>query len=252
MKLTIITGASRGLGAAMAGLLIGPTHHLVCMARSALPDLQRRALAAGCALDARRVDLSDIPAAVRTLEESLSGIDPDVVSEAWLINNAGTVLPVRPADQTQPAEIVAGVAVNLAAPMALTAAFLRLTANWPERCQRKVVNVTSGAAHKPYQGWSVYCATKAALDQFTRCVALEQQDLPRGARIASLAPGLMDTEMQAVIRNLPPGDFKEQPRFLAAKQSGQLVAPEAAARRLIAYIESSDFGMEPVVDLRHH
>jgi benzil reductase ((S)-benzoin forming) len=250
IKLYIITGASRGLGAALAGLLIDPAHRLVCMARTSLPALQERALAANCVVDAVRVDLCDAAAAVSALEAALAGIDPDTVAEICLINNAGTVLPIRPADRLTPAEIVASVAVNLAAPMALTAAFLRLTADWPDPCQRKVVNITSGAARKPYQGWSVYCATKAALDQFSRCVAVEQRDLPRGARIAALAPGMIDTDMQAEIRAVLPGDFKEQSRFLALKESGALASPEAAARRLLIHLQASDFGVEPVVDLR--
>lgn len=248
MKLYIITGASRGLGAALADALIAPDHHLVCMARSPLSALRERAAAKGCVVDARSVDLCDVAEGVAALEASLSAVNSDAVTEACLINNAGTVEPVRPAQQLLPAEIAASVAVNLTAPMALTSLFLHLTADWAGA--RKVVNITSGAAHKPYQGWSVYCATKAALDHFSRCVALEQQGQPRGARIASLAPGMIDTDMQAVIRNLAPGDFKEQSRFLALKESGQLASPEAAARRIIAYLQASDFGIQPVVDLR--
>lgn len=250
MKLYIITGASRGLGAALAGLLIDPDHHLVCIARTDLTSLRERALAAHCAFAALRVDLGDVAAAVSALEAALAGVSPGTFSEICLINNAGTVLPIKPAEKISPAEIVAGVAVNLAAPMALTAAFLRLTADWPDACQRKVVNITSGAARTAYQGWSVYCATKAALDQFTRCVALEQQDLARGARIVALAPGMIDTDMQAEIRAVAAEDFKEQSRFLALKESGALASPEAAARRLIVHLQSSDFGAQTVVDLR--
>lgn len=248
MKLTIITGASRGLGAALAEALMAPGHRLVCMARRAMPALQHRAAEKGCLVDARIVDLSDVAAAVSALETSLAGIVPDSITEICLINNAGTVEPVRPAQRLLTEEIAAAVNLNLTAPMALTSAFLRLTADW--RAGKKIVNITSGAAHKPYHGWSVYCATKAALDHFSRCVALEQQDFPNGARIASLAPGMMDTDMQAVIRALAPGDFKEQSRFLALKESGQLPSPEAAARRLIDHMEARDFGAKPVVDLR--
>ncbi len=237
MKLYIVTGASRGLGAALADLLMAPDHHLVCMARGSMSGLAERAEAKGCALEA-----------VAALDASLAGLEPESVSEACLINNAGTVLPVRPADKLLPEEILASVAVNLSAPMALTAAFLRLTADWA--ATRKVVNITSGAAHKPYQGWSVYCATKAALDQFSRCVALEQGEHSRGARIAALAPGMIDTDMQGAIRAVAPGDFKEQSRFLALKESGALASPEAAARRIIDHMEASDFGAQPVVDLR--
>ncbi len=248
MRLTIITGASRGLGAALAEALMAPDHRLVCMARSAMSALQNRAASRGCLVDARRVDLCDVSKAVAALEDSLAAVSPETLTEICLINNAGTVEPVRPAQRLLSDEIAASVTLNLSAPMALTSAFLRLTSGWP--AQKRIVNITSGAAHKAYEGWSVYCATKAALDHFTRCVALEQQQLPRGARIASLAPGMIDTDMQAVIRALAPGDFKEQSRFLALKESGALATPEDAARRLIHHIEANDFGAEPVVDLR--
>ena len=249
MKLTIITGASRGLGAALAEALMAPGNRLLCLARSPMTALLERASAKGCIIEAQSVDLCDSAAAVSALEVFLAGIDGTAVTEACLINNAGTVEPVRPAQQLLAEETAASVAVNLTAPIALTATFLRLTANWP--AARKVVNITSGAAHKPYQGWSVYCATKAALDHFSRCVAEEQREQEHGATIASLAPGLMDTDMQALIRAVAPEDFKAQSRFLAAQQSGQLASPDEAARRLIHYIEGSDFGIETVVDLRH-
>jgi len=249
MKLYIITGASRGLGAALANALMAPAHHLVCMARNPMSALRARAQAENCMLDARIVDLVDIAAATHALESSLAGVNADAVTEACLINNAGTVLPIKPADKLLPEEIAASVAVNLGAPMALTAAFLRLTADWPGA--RKVVNITSGAAQKAYQGWSVYCATKAALDQFSRCVAVEQGDLAHGAHVVALAPGMIDTDMQAAIRAVAPEDFKDQSRFLALKESGQLASPDAAARRIIAYLEGGNFGTQPVVDLRN-
>ncbi len=248
-KLYIITGTSRGLGAALADLLIDPSHRLVCMARAPLPALQERALAANCAFSAVAVDLCDVAAAETSLESALAEIMPGDYSEITLINNAGTVLPIKPAEKIRAEEIMASVAVNLAAPMALTSTFLRLTADWPA-CQRKVVNITSGAAQKPYQGWSVYCATKAALDQFSRCVALEQAELANGARIAALAPGMIDTGMQAEIRAVAAEDFKEQSRFLALQQAGALATPEAAGRRLIAHLQADDFGAQTVVDLR--
>ncbi len=251
MRLTIVTGASRGLGAALADALLEPGQRLICLARSPLPELEQRAKDQGCALDLLRVDLADPAAAASVLENHLSHIAGGGIVEARLINNAGTAVPVGPADRFSMAEIaqsVHSVAVNLAAPIALSAAFLRATGDWS--ADRKILNISSGAAHTAYPGWSVYCATKAGLDQFSRCVALEQRDLARGARIVSLAPGVIDTDMQTSIRAAAPGDFPAQPRFLALKASGQLVAPASAALRILAYMERSDFGARTVADLR--
>lgn len=248
MKLTIITGASRGLGAALAHALLEPGQRLVCLARTAMTALAEQARAKDCALDVLQVDLCDPAAAETALEECLAGMAAEAVSEVRLINNAGTVTPVAPADKLSAAELAASVAVNLAAPIALSACFLRMTRDWT--ASKKILNISSGAAHTPYRGWSVYCATKAGLDQFSRCVALEQQGLAHGAHIVSLAPGVIDTNMQALVRTVAPDDFPEQPRFQALKESGQLASPEAAAGRIIAYLDRRDFGDRTVADLR--
>ena len=250
MKLYVITGASRGLGAALAEALIDPGHRLVCMARSKAPlvALQKRAKARSCTVTALVVDLADPEASVAALDKVLAGIDQATCISACLINNAGVVEPIGPAEKLLPGDISAGVQVNLAAPMALTAAFLRHTANW--RTPRKVLNISSGAAHTAYAGWSMYSATKAALDQFTRCVALEQSALGNGAKVVALAPGLIDTAMQATVRGADPADFAELPRFIAIKASGQLPAPEEAAQRVLRYLERADFGDQPVDDVR--
>ena len=72
-----------------------------------------------------------------------------------------------------------------------------------------LVNVSSGAARKPYAGWSVYCAAKAAVDRMTECVALEEA--AHGLRAYALAPGVIDTDMQALIRATPAARFPERP-----------------------------------------
>ena len=97
----------------------------------------------------------------------------------------------------------------------------------------------------------MYSATKAALDQFSRCVALEQRDRTNGARIVALAPGMVDTAMQAAVRSANPADFAELPRFIAIKASGQLPTPQEAAQRLLRYLDRADFGAKPVDDVRN-
>lgn len=250
MKLYIITGASRGLGAALAEALIDPENRLICMARSKAPlaALRRRAKARGCLVDAHTIDIADADCAVATLEGALAALDPAQFSSASLINNAGVVEPIRTVERLLPVDIAAAVAVNLTAPIALTAAFLRRTAAWP--AERKILNISTGAAHKPYAGWSVYCATKAALDHFSRCLALEQQGQPNAAKVVALAPGMIDTAMQAAVRDAKPEEFAELPRFLALKEAGQLPTPQEAAQRLLRYLERADFGAKAVDDVR--
>jgi hypothetical protein len=251
LRLYVITGASRGLGAALAEALMAPGHRLICMARSQAPlaSLRKHARTRGCAVDALAIDIGDAAAAVAALEATMNKLDPARFRAVSLINNAGVVEPIHTVERLLPTEIAASVAVNLTAPMALTAAFLRLTAAWP--AERKILNISSGAAHKAYAGWSVYCATKAALDQFTRCLSLEQQRHANGAKVVALAPGVIDTAMQASVRRATADEFAELPRFVALKESGQLPTPQAAAESLLRYLERADFGATPVDDVRN-
>ncbi|GAA5235479.1 SDR family oxidoreductase [Verticiella sediminum] len=243
----IITGASRGLGAALAFGLAREGTHLITFARNLHPELARHALAQGCQLEEHTVDLSH-PMAMQAAAARMAIAMPRNAQRYLLINNAGTLGPVGPAG-LQPAEqIAAAFNVNVTAAMVLTGHFLQategLTAN------RRILHISSGAARRPTASWSVYCASKAALDMHARTVKLEQG--PHGARIVSLAPGVIDTPMQAGIRATPSQDFPDLARFQALHDEGKLATPEATAARVLAYLERDDFGATEVDDIRHY
>ena len=97
---------------------------------------------------------------------------------------------------------------------------------------------------------AVYCAAKAGMDHFTRCVALEEALKPNGAAVCSLAPGVIDTDMQTQLRGADASAFPDQPTFIGLKNKGMLSTPEVAAGRVLAYLARADFGMQPVADVR--
>src|SRR5690606_33499832 len=99
--------------------------------------------------------------------------------------------------------------------------------------QRRILHVSSGAGRSAYPGWSVYCATKAALDRHAEAVALDVDPL---VRACSLAPGVIDTGMQAEIRATPPARFPMKERFVQMKLEGALTSPEACAAALVDYL----------------
>ncbi|MGE8488716.1 MAG: SDR family NAD(P)-dependent oxidoreductase, partial [Paraburkholderia nemoris] len=107
--------------------------------------------------------------------------------------------------------------------------------------------ISSGAARNAYPGWSIYCATKAALDHHARAVAL---DANRALRICSLAPGVIDTNMQAEIRGSGEEQFPMREKFEDLKRNGQLSTPEQCATQLLDYAFSDAFGQTPVADIR--
>jgi len=99
-------------------------------------------------------------------------------------------------------------------------------------------------------GSAVYCAAKAGLDHLSRAVALEEAARPNGAKVVSLAPGVIDTDMQVQLRNADPAAFADRELFAGMKAEGRLDSPEAAATKVLAYLDRADFGSNPIGDVR--
>ena len=246
--LTLITGASRGLGAALVAQRLLPGHAVLGLARQQNAALQAQADAAGAWLTQWPVDLADAGPVAQNLAQWLARFDTSALLSASLINNAGVVGTLAPLDRVPPADIVQGLRVGLEAAMLLTAAFLDATRDWP--AQRRVMNISSGLGRQAMAGCAVYCAAKAGLDHFSRAVALEQASQANPARVVSMAPGVIDTDMQAELRGSDAALFPERARFVKLQADGVLSSPEDCARRLLARLEWADFGEAAVADIR--
>jgi NAD(P)-dependent dehydrogenase (short-subunit alcohol dehydrogenase family) len=246
--LYILTGASRGMGLSMARQLIVPGHTLLCISRSESPALAQHAQQAGAALVQWCHDLADS----RTLGPRLESWLHEQGSTSWrsatLINNAGVISHIGPLSQADPDDLAQALRVGLEAPMLLTSAFLRATESWT--ATRKVLNISSGLGRKPMASQAAYCAAKSGMDHFSRCVALEEALKTGGAKICSLAPGVIDTEMQLHLRSADSEAFPDRDSFERLKTSGQLTSPDEAARRVLACLARPDFGAQPVADVR--
>lgn len=97
---------------------------------------------------------------------------------------------------------------------------------------------------------ATYCAAKAGMDHFSRCVALEEALKPFGARICSLAPGVIDTDMQRQLRSTAPSVFPDVQRFQDLALEGQLSSANAAAAQVLAWLDRADFGQTVIADVR--
>lgn len=237
----IVTGHSRGLGAAIAAELLSRGIAVLGLSRHSNPELSGQFAQA---LREVELDLADSAALAQWLGgEALRRFVAGSQS-VLLINNAGVVQPVGPLETQDLQAISRAVALNVAAPMMLASA---LTAATPDTSDRRIVHISSGAGRNAYPGWSVYCATKAALDLHASAVTL---DRTRALRICSLAPGVIDTDMQSDIRATSLERFPMRPRFEALKRHGDLTPPLDAARRLVDYVLGPKFGETPVADLR--
>ena len=246
--LTVITGASRGMGLAMAEQLVDAGHALVCMSRKASDALAERARARGVACEQWPQDLARAETAAARLHGWLADHAHAGLESVTLINNAGLIPRIAPVGEIPAAELAEAMRVDLEAPMLLTAAFLNGTAAWT--AQRKVLNISSGLGRRAMASQAAYCAAKAGMDHFTRCVALEEAARPNGARVCSLAPGVIDTDMQVQLRGADPASFPDIGNFVGMKERGALATPAEAAARVLAFLQRPDFGANPVADVR--
>jgi benzil reductase ((S)-benzoin forming) len=251
--LTILTGASRGMGLAMALQLLAPDRQLLCISRRANDELAEQAKQMGAPLTQWTQDLADTTGSRQRLQTWLEGLDTSALKSATLINNAGVIPRIGPLDQCPPEDLANALRVGLEAPMQLTAGFLAATGAWVDagwRGPRKVLNISSGLGRNAMAAQAPYCAAKAGMDHFTRCSALDESHREHGARLVSLAPGVIDTDMQSQLRAGDPAAFPDRSRFVELQRQGQLTSPEEAAARLLAWLDRPDFGDKPVADVR--
>ena len=239
--LTILTGASRGLGLAMTEQLMQRGHRLLAISRRA-PEIEHPALSVWSA------DLADAAPVAARLEAWLREVDPATLAGVNLINNAGVVSELAPLGGVAAADLSNALRVGLEAPTVLAAAFLRATAGWA--VPRKLLFISSGLGRRAMAGSASYCAAKAGMDHLARAIALEEAALPNGARVVSLAPGVIDTDMQVQLRGADPAAFPERERFVGLQRGGLLDSPAQAAAKVLAFLGRADFGTNPVADVR--
>src|SRR5437764_171210 len=168
----IVTGHTKGLGAALANNLLDRGVPVLGLARTHAPEM---AAADPDLFEEVELDLADAPAVSAWLAGRALADYVDGSGAVLLLNNAGMVSPVGPLDQQDPLAVMRAVALNVAVPLALSAAVMRAS----EGAQLRILHISSGAGRNPYPGWSVYCATKAALDQLARSIKADQVVHPR-------------------------------------------------------------------------
>jgi benzil reductase ((S)-benzoin forming) len=235
MNLFLVTGASSGLGLALVRQLAAlPDAEVIAVSRRPVQVERVRHVA---------LDLSLPAGIVAGMQQALGG--DSRYGMAVLINNAGIVEPVAPLVRADAATLDLNIRTNLVGPMLTMQAFLEAMQNRAER--RVVINVSSGAGRRPVSGWAAYCASKAGLDMATRVAALEA---PPGVLICSLAPGVVDTPMQSMIRDARKEDFPDLSRFQAMMAEGALRPSEDVARDILGHLAAGRLKHGALHDLR--
>lgn len=246
-RLIIISGASRGLGFALAKQLIKPDTLLVSIARSNNSELAALCHQANATYHYINADLARSQG-TELATQQLSDLcaQHQNLAHYYLINNAGTVAPMAQAHQLDdPKAIAQALQLNIGSLMSLSACFL---AHTPPEADRRILNISSGAGRGAVPGWGVYGATKAAVDYFTQTLALEQPNV----RSAALAPGVIDTDMQASIRQTDSDYFPNRERFISLHQNQQLASATYTAEQIARYLTNDAFGQKTIDDIRHY
>lgn len=220
-KVAIVTGASRGIGEAAALALGAAGASVVLAARSfkqAEANAQRIAAAGGKAF-ALECDVSDYDACRQLVQQTARQFGPPDI----LVNNAGVIEPISSVAAGDPQEWARSIQINL------IGAYYAIHSVLPgmlERGHGDIINVSSGAALRPLEGWSAYCSGKAGLAMLTRAIDLEHR--AGGIRVFGFQPGTTDTDMQVAIRASGINVISKIPR--------EKLTPVALPARAIVYL----------------
>lgn len=245
-RLVIVTGGSTGLGKALLEVLNAQAQQQILVNIARRTVTLEQPMGAGNQLLNITANLHE-PSSISNVQQALQQLMQTHPSkEAIIIHNAGQVTPVGLCTQlTEVQAIDQALRLNLSSVIALNASFLQAA---PANSAKKVLLISSGAGRGPVPGWAVYGATKAALDYYAQVFHQENPNIP----CVALAPGVVDTDMQATIRAQDADSFPPIERFLQLHREQQLQSPLDTAKRIVHYLLSAKFGQQVIDDIRHH
>jgi benzil reductase ((S)-benzoin forming) len=234
--LVFISGASSGIGLALARAVPWKDARVIDLSRRGAPGLEHV-----------KADLST-PTGWRAASTAFEREIPGFAGERVVfVHAAGTLDPMGFAGEVDADGYEAQVLLNSASPQVLGHTFLHAASRTEARCD--LLMIGSGAAHTVYEGWSAYCAGKAGVDHWVRTVGAEQERRGGRCRVFSVAPGVVATAMQQQIRETSAHHFPDVERFHELHRDGELRDPDGVANELWQLLERGlDNGA--VLDLR--
>ena len=229
MSTYIIIGVSTGIGLGLAEHFLNKGHRVIGIGRkSSIQNPNYSFL---------QLDLSD-ERAVRDFTF------PEVKENLVFIYNSGILGDVMPISRQSEMNAKNVFQINYLAAVALTQKVLKLD------FLEQIIYISSGAAKRAIPSWSQYCASKAALDMFAETLQLELNAEARDIVVRSVAPGVVDTPMQTLIRETDESDFPSVENFRALHENGELTSPQEVAQKLGKVIKNPELFSGVCLSLR--
>lgn len=236
MNYYFITGSSKGLGKAFAELLLQNENNFVFGYARSSSIIHKRYYH-------KHVDFANLEAVQKIKFPELKDAKKIV-----LINNAGIVGEIKHVGNLSNQKIVDCYTVNLIVPSMLSNEFVKTYQK--TNAEKLVINISSGASQSAIDGWSVYCASKAGLDMFSKVLQEESNINKTNIKVLSIAPGIIDTEMQQQIRSADTASFSKINRFVEYKKNGDLASAEETAKKIIRFINEPNLSKDVVCSVR--
>jgi benzil reductase ((S)-benzoin forming) len=226
LELFIITGTSQGLGRALAEHCLAQGHWVLSVSRKSFPAHAR-------CLSIRQ-DLRSTKGLEAKLKAALTKLKKQKLEGVHLVNNAAVIEPIGTIEGLVAKSVEDHLRVNLLTPIELCRMVLKLTAK--NQIRKSLIQISSGAAYRPIQGWSLYCASKAGLKMFNDVLSVDYAG--SGLRLLNFSPGVMDTQMQGTIRAQKAEKFARVEDFRQMKKEGKLLNPQSVAEKLLELIQN--------------
>lgn len=228
----IITGISSGIGKALTLYYLNQGAEVLGIGRKNTLNHPK--------LSFFQVDLAE--------KTDFSFLDSEIKheDELVLINNAGIIGGIERISQQKKSDILEVMQVNAIAPMLLCQYVLQ---NTPIHQAISIVNISSGAGKRPIPSWASYCASKTAIDLFSKTIYEEELELGRNVQVYSVAPGVVDTNMQSKIRNAKHASFSSIDHFLKLKKDNNLLNTEEVVQKLMRLL-SQNYDGKVIYSLR--